>query len=80
MQPDLWTSFERQKILVSRETMEKLSIYDALLMKWQKAINLVSAATLEERFQRHFIDSAQLFQFIAEPQKIRMVDMGSGAG
>lgn len=72
--------FERHKILVSRETIEKLSIYGDLLVKWQKAINLVGPATLEELVTRHFVDSAQVFQYIDVPASKRLADMGSGAG
>ncbi len=72
--------FAARKIPVSRETSEKLSIYDALLLKWQKAINLVSPTTLEDRIERHFIDSAQLFQYIPAPERVRLADLGSGAG
>ena len=60
MQPD-----DFQKLFdVSRESMARLAAYHALLLKWQKAINLVSPGTLETAWQRHFADSAQLSQFI----------------
>ena len=45
---------------VSRETLDKLAIYEALLRKWQKTINLVGESTLNNIWQRHFLDSAQL--------------------
>jgi 16S rRNA (guanine527-N7)-methyltransferase len=72
--------FSRFGIDVSRETIEKLSIYERLLLKWQKAINLVGPLTLEDRLIRHFIDSAQLIKYIPAPQEKRLADMGSGAG
>ncbi len=66
-------------INVSRESLEKLERYQALLFKWQKAINLVSAKTLQESNIRHFADSAQLSQYI--PENVQSVmDWGSGAG
>ena len=64
---------------VSHETMEKLEIYHALLFKWQKAINLVAPSTLQDSWQRHFADSAQLAQHISESTKT-VADLGSGAG
>jgi 16S rRNA (guanine527-N7)-methyltransferase len=74
--PDL---FKRHGIDVSRETIEKFSRYAALLLKWQKVINLVGESTLDDLATRHFLDSAQLIKHI--PNKdIRLVDMGSGAG
>jgi len=59
--------------------MEQLAVYQALLMKWQKAINLVGPATLDAVAERHFFDSAQLFRYIPDVD-VRLVDMGSGAG
>ena len=45
---------------VSRETLARLQAYADTLKKWQAKINLVSATTLPELWQRHFLDSAQL--------------------
>ena len=64
---------------VSRESLEKLEQYQGLLLKWQKAINLVSSKTLQESGVRHFADSVQLSQYIPEGVKFVM-DWGSGAG
>ena len=43
---------------VSRETFERLELYAAALVKWQKAINLVAPGTIPELWVRHFLDSA----------------------
>jgi len=64
---------------VSRETLEKLEIYNMLLQKWQKAINLVSKQSLEESWRRHFLDSAQLLPLIPK-EAGSTLDIGSGAG
>lgn len=64
---------------VSRETMERLEAYEALLLKWQKSINLVSSATLTHLWQRHMWDSAQLAALAPEEAR-NWVDLGSGAG
>ncbi|HEV8391869.1 MAG TPA: 16S rRNA (guanine(527)-N(7))-methyltransferase RsmG [Dongiaceae bacterium] len=47
-------------INVSRETLQRLETYAALLTKWQAKINLVGPATLPDLWRRHFLDSAQL--------------------
>lgn len=57
---------------------EPFKTYQALLLKWQKAINLVAPSTLSDIWNRHILDSAQLFSFI-DPQAV-IGDMGSGAG
>lgn len=50
----------QQAFGVSRETLDRLRIYESLLKTWQKTLNLVSPATLDEVWHRHFADSAQL--------------------
>ena len=64
---------------VSRETLEHLQTLEVLLRKWNKAINLVSAATLSEVWTRHFADSAQIFA-LAPENTLHWADLGSGAG
>jgi 16S rRNA (guanine527-N7)-methyltransferase len=63
---------------VSHETLEKLKLYAQLLVKWQKAVNLVAPATIPKMWRRHFADSAQLLH-LAPNAKI-WVDLGSGGG
>ena len=64
---------------VSRETLEKLEIYAALLRQWQKTINLVAASTVDDVWHRHFADSAQLLA-LAPKGPLRWLDLGSGGG
>jgi len=64
---------------VSRETVERLETYAALLRLWQKTINLVAPSTLDDIWHRHFADSAQLLA-LAPPAAERWLDLGSGAG
>lgn len=64
---------------VSRETLDALVTYAALLEKWQKRINLVGPRTVADLWSRHFLDSAQLVSLIPPGAK-RLVDLGSGAG
>lgn len=65
--------------IVSRETLDRLELYDSLIRKWQPTINLVAPRTLEAVWHRHFADSAQLIEFIPETAKT-LVDLGSGGG
>ena len=68
-----------EQFAVSRETIDKLLAYEALLRQWQKTINLVAPSTLDSIWLRHFADSAQLFA-LAPPDAKRWLDLGSGAG
>ncbi len=67
------------EIDVSRETLERLRLYEALLIKWNPRINLVSKATLSDAWNRHFLDSAQLWMLNTRIEG-HWVDLGSGAG
>ncbi|NNJ66486.1 MAG: 16S rRNA (guanine(527)-N(7))-methyltransferase RsmG [Boseongicola sp.] len=64
---------------VSRETLEKLELYEALLRKWTKRINLVAPGTLDALWQRHFTDSAQILR-LAAASASSWADLGSGGG
>lgn len=64
---------------VSRETIEKLEAYVALLQEENRRQNLISASTLDDIWDRHILDSAQLVRFEARPG-VSWLDIGSGAG
>ena len=64
---------------ISDEDFEKIEIYHALLLKWQKAINIVSGKTIDEAWHRHFIDSAQVINLIPKSVNI-YADLGCGGG
>ena len=64
---------------VSRETFEKIEAYASMLREESQRQNLVSAATLDDLWERHILDSAQLVGF--EPRSgASWADIGSGAG
>ena len=67
------------RVDVSRETFEKLETYVALLGEESGRQNLVSASTLDQIWERHILDSAQLAKFEPHP-RASWVDIGSGAG
>ncbi|MCY4336914.1 MAG: 16S rRNA (guanine(527)-N(7))-methyltransferase RsmG, partial [Litoreibacter sp.] len=80
MKPDdAVARISQQQLDVSRETLERLEAYAALLMKWNQKINLVSPAILPELWTRHILDSAQVFKFFPESPK-SLCDIGSGGG
>ncbi len=64
---------------VSRETYDKLSIYEKTLIKWQSSINLISKSTVNDIWVRHFLDSSQLYTIIKDIEG-SIFDFGSGAG
>lgn len=64
---------------VSRETEQRLGGLCDLVVRWNKAINLVSKASAGQIWDRHVLDSAQTFS-LAPPGARRWADLGSGAG
>jgi len=64
---------------VSRETFEKLEAYAGLLRAESGRQNLISASTLENLWDRHILDSAQLVRF-EQHAGAAWADVGSGAG
>jgi 16S rRNA (guanine527-N7)-methyltransferase len=69
----------RRAFDVSRETLDRLEAYAALVRLWQPKINLIAPSTVGEIWHRHFADSAQLKDLIP-PEAGSLVDLGSGGG
>ena len=63
---------------VPRETIDRLTRYAELLVRWQKSTNLVASSSLPALWSRHFADSAQLRDLA--PEARLCLDLGSGAG
>ena len=66
-------------VFVSRETYKKFCVFREILFKWQKSINLISKNTIKNTWERHFLDSAQLYKFVRGIEG-NIIDFGSGAG
>ncbi|NRB18226.1 MAG: 16S rRNA (guanine(527)-N(7))-methyltransferase RsmG [Rhodobacteraceae bacterium] len=66
------------QLSVSRETMERLEIFEQVLLKWNPKINLVSRASLNNLWTRHIIDSIQVYRSAKAPD--HWLDIGSGGG
>jgi 16S rRNA (guanine527-N7)-methyltransferase len=65
--------------VVSRESRSRLEKFVDLLVKWQHRINLIGPATVDDIWQRHIADAAQLVPLI-RPHVQKVLDLGSGAG
>ncbi len=63
---------------VSRETFERLSLYVDLVKRWNPRINLVSRNSMNDIWNRHILDSVQVFR-CADPFEA-WADLGSGGG
>lgn len=63
---------------VSRETFQRLILFEGMFRKWNAAINLAAPSTLPHLWSRHILDSAQLAAL--RPLKGNWLDLGSGGG
>ena len=64
---------------VSRETFQSFEQWHALLLKWNRKINLVSNAALASYWRRHALDSWQITSLLRDTDS-NILDLGSGAG
>lgn len=64
---------------VSRETIGELQDFAALVLKWTPKINLISASSKDSIWDRHIVDSVQIYRHA--PHDLRLwLDIGSGGG
>lgn len=64
---------------VSRETVCRLIHFAELVQRWNATVNLVSKDSVNAIWDRHVIDSAQLYS-LAPPSAHLWGDLGSGGG
>ena len=64
---------------VSRETIISFKKYEEILVKANKTLNLIGKSTINDIWERHFLDSVQVIDFIDKNDKT-LIDIGSGAG
>ncbi|MCX7899473.1 MAG: 16S rRNA (guanine(527)-N(7))-methyltransferase RsmG [Methylocystis sp.] len=76
MTSDRRLSLELAPELLSIEN--ELLIYERLLARWQRSINLVSNRDAGHLWRRHFADSAQVLRMA--PHAAAWLDLGSGGG
>ena len=64
---------------VSRETITSLKKYEDILINANKSLNLIGNSTISNIWERHFLDTFQIIDFIDKNDK-NLTDFGSGAG
>lgn len=60
-------------------SLDKLDTFVSLVEKWTPTINLIARGTVDQIWERHLIDSAQVFR-LARPEHKVWLDLGSGGG
>ena len=64
---------------ISRETSEALDRFAALLLRWNRTVNLIARKDEQRLWERHIADSLQLATLMHQAPG-RAIDLGSGAG
>ncbi|MEM9839691.1 MAG: 16S rRNA (guanine(527)-N(7))-methyltransferase RsmG [Pseudomonadota bacterium] len=67
------------KIGASSEERELFERFDAALKATQDHTNLIARSSWDERWERHYLDSTQIFDLLPRAA-VRLLDIGSGGG
>ena len=65
---------------VSRETLDKFSLYMDMVLEWNKHVNLTAITDKDEFVIKHFIDSLLCINFEQYKSAFSIIDVGTGAG
>lgn len=71
---------EELGIEITREQLQKFDRYIALLIQWNKVMNLTAIVEPEEIIVDHFLDSLSILKEVKFEGTISIIDVGTGAG
>lgn len=69
----------KQNFEFLKKSIPNLEKFSEIVLKWQKSLNLISKNTVSDIWNRHILDSAQLYLYLPADASV-LVDIGSGAG
>ncbi|HET7318364.1 MAG TPA: RsmG family class I SAM-dependent methyltransferase, partial [Nitrospirota bacterium] len=76
----LITGAKELGIDLSVEQVNSLFIYLAELKKWNRKINLTAIRDERDVIIKHVLDSLSYIRGFGQTERVRLLDMGSGAG
>ena len=68
------------KLGFSQDALYKIDIFCKELIKYNQKFNLIAKSTIDQIWDRHVLDSAQLVKFIEFSDNSSISDLGTGAG
>ena len=68
------------KLNFSQDALYKLDSFCNEVINYNKNFNLIGKSTIENIWDRHILDSAQLVKYIDFNDKLSLSDLGTGAG
>jgi 16S rRNA (guanine527-N7)-methyltransferase len=74
------TMMQQQGLVASVEQLELLDRYVELVLEWNAKINLISRKDEENIWVQHLLHSIALLFVLSVPEKLVVMDLGSGGG
>lgn len=71
---------EQYGIFLDGRMLRDFETYEAILLEWNKKMNLTAITGHEEILAKHFLDSLLLWKAISLEEGAAVIDVGSGAG
>ena len=71
---------KKLKIDLSDYDLKKFLIYYEMLIEKNKVMNLTTITEFQDVVEKHFLDSLSLVNSINLNQKLKVLDLGTGAG
>jgi 16S rRNA (guanine527-N7)-methyltransferase len=68
------------KLSFSQDALYKLDIFCKEVLEYNQKFNLIAKSTIEDIWDRHVLDSAQLVKYINFDDNLSLSDLGTGAG
>jgi len=69
----------KQENEILEKSKQKLENFVEILLEWQKKINLISNSTIKDVWDRHILDSLQLYSLLPGSAS-SLMDVGTGGG
>jgi len=76
----LQSEAEKFGIELSKNQLERFSLYAQILVEWNKKVNLTAITEPDKIAMLHFADSLSLLYALEIPQNATVIDVGTGAG
>ena len=67
-------------VSLTEEQVGQFLRYYELLVEWNEKINLTAITEFQDVMKKHFIDSISLIKAFDVSQKVKVIDVGTGAG
>ena len=70
----------KMNISLSDKQLQQFMTYYEMLIEKNKVMNLTAITDFDEVVEKHFVDSVSLIQVVDLHQRLKVIDLGTGAG